>query len=281
MGNLAKRVATAAVLVPALLAALYLDETLWSVLVAATAAAAIAQDEYLRMALPTSPDDRAYGFRALNIIIGVGIIVICLHGSALVFPVLVLASMLLAAAVLLRTAHLADGGRHLAISLSGLVYVPLLAATWVQLKGSAFAAGPDWLTVTLCLAFFSDTVAYAFGRTMGRHKMYPAVSPKKTWEGSAGGFVGGVLATVVVGSNWLLPDLPLSHAFALGIVGSAAGQVGDLVASMLKRTFGVKDSGKLLPGHGGMLDRIDGLLFVGPVVFCYVAVVRPWLESIG
>jgi phosphatidate cytidylyltransferase len=111
--------------------------------------------------------------------------------------------------------------------------------------------------------------------------MYPAVSPKKTWEGSAGGFVGGILATVVVGSNWLLPDLPLSHAVLLGFVGSAAGQVGDLVASMLKRTFGVKDSGELLPGHGGMLDRIDGLLFVGPVVFGYLAVVRPWLESTG
>jgi len=279
MGNLAKRLATAAVLVPALLAGLYLDDTLWSVLVAATAASAIAQDEYLRMALPVSAEDRAHRFRTLNVVIGVGLIVTCVYGAAFVFPALVLASMLLATAVLLRKGHLPQGGRHLAVSLSGLVYLPLLVATLLQLKGSAFAPGPDWLTVTLCIAFFSDTVAYTFGRTMGRHKMYPAVSPKKTWEGSAGGFIGGVLATMVVGSSWLLPDLPLSHALVLGIVGSAAGQAGDLVASMLKRTFGVKDSGRLLPGHGGMLDRIDGLLFVGPVVFGYLSVVRPWLDS--
>ena len=85
------------------------------------------------------------------------------------------------------------------------------------------------------------------------------------------GILGSTLATVGVGSFWLLPDLPIAHAIPLGIFGSIAGQTGDLVESMLKRTFGVKDSGKILPGHGGLLDRIDALLFVAPVAYYYVA----------
>jgi phosphatidate cytidylyltransferase len=85
--------------------------------------------------------------------------------------------------------------------------------------------------------------------------------------------VGACLATVGVGSLWALPELPISHAVPLGIAASVAGQVGDLVESMLKRTFGVKDSGRLLPGHGGMLDRIDALLFVAPVAYYYVVLI--------
>ena len=123
------------------------------------------------------------------------------------------------------------------------------------------------------MAFFSDTVAYFCGRAFGKHKLYPAVSPAKSWEGAAGGVLGSCIATVGVGSLWLLPDLPIAHAIPLGIVGSVAGQTGDLVESMLKRTFGVKDSSKILPGHGGLLDRIDALLFVAPVVYYYVALV--------
>ena len=85
--------------------------------------------------------------------------------------------------------------------------------------------------------------------------------------------LGSCLATAGVGSMWLLPDLPLAHAIPLGIFGSVAGQTGDLVESMLKRTFGVKDSGTILPGHGGLLDRVDALLFVAPVTYYYVTLI--------
>ena len=110
-----------------------------------------------------------------------------------------------------------------------------------------------------------------FNNVYIKTKLYPEVSPKKTRMGSLGGLVGGVLATVVVGTAFVLPELSMGHAVVLGLLGSVAGQIGDLVASMAKRTFGVKDTGNVLPGHGGMLDRIDGMLFVGPVVYWYVA----------
>ena len=158
----------------------------------------------------------------------------------------------------------------MAACVASLLYVPLLASVWPLIK---LEFGPSWLFITLALAFLSDTVAYIFGRLWGRHKLYPAVSPGKTVEGAVGGLVGGVLATVVGGSLLLLPDLPLKHALVLGVVGSLVGQVGDLFESMLKRGYGVKDSSALLGAHGGMLDRVDALLFVAPVVYYYARLV--------
>ena len=109
----------------------------------------------------------------------------------------------------------------MAACVASLLYVPLLASVWPLMKAEF---GPGWLFITLCLAFFSDTVAYIFGRLWGRHKLYPAVSPGKTWEGSVGGLVGGVLATAGAGSLLLVPELPIGHAMVLGIVGSLFGQ---------------------------------------------------------
>ena len=95
------------------------------------------------------------------------------------------------------------------------------------------------------------------------------VSPNKTKEGALGGLLGGALAMTGFGTLWLLPEIPVADAVALGLVGSALGQIGDLVESMLKRTFGVKDSGAVIPGHGGLLDRVDALLFVAPLLYYY------------
>ena len=162
--------------------------------------------------------------------------------------------------------HLPEAGRHLAYALAGLVYVPMLACVWPLLKKEL---GPEWLFLALALAFGSDTLAYFGGRAFGKHKLYEAVSPKKTIEGSIGGLVGGVLAMVGMGHYWLAPEIPITHCVALGLIGSALGQIGDLVESMIKRTFGIKDSGHILPGHGGMLDRVDGLLFVAPLIYYY------------
>jgi phosphatidate cytidylyltransferase len=181
-------------------------------------------------------------------------------------PILFLAAMAVATAVLARKQHLPHAGRHLAFALSGLVYVPMLACVWPLLKKEL---GPEWLFLALALAFTSDSFAYFAGRTLGKHKLYEAVSPKKTVEGGIGGLVGGVVAMLGFGHFWLTPEIPLVDAIVLGLVGSALGQIGDLIESMVKRTFGVKDSGNVLPGHGGMLDRVDALLFVAPLVYYY------------
>jgi phosphatidate cytidylyltransferase len=272
MGDLAKRLATAAVLVPALLAVIFLDPTRWGVLAFAAVVTVIAHDEVLRMALPVSPDDRAPGLRTLLAALAGAIVALPnVWSPADVLPwVFAGVPVVLGFATLARPQQLEHAGRHYLAAIAALVYVPVPMALLAMLKTLGH---PQWLTVTLCTAFFADTFAYGFGRAWGRHRLYPAVSPKKTWEGSVGGVLGSVVATTGVGSLWLLPQLPLSHAIALAVVASVCGQAGDLVESMIKRTFGVKDSGTLLPGHGGMLDRIDALLFVAPVVYAYVVLV--------
>ena len=269
VSNLVQRLLTAAVLIPILVAAMFVEDTSWSILACSTLAAALAADEFLRMSVGIRADgDRAVGLRVTLAVGSVAIMVgnAVLGTGAAMAPVMFVAAAAVAAAVLARKQHLPAAGQHLAYGLASLTYVPMLACVWPLLKKDF---GPEWLFLTLALAFGSDTAAYFAGRGFGKHKLYEAVSPKKTREGAFGGLIGGVLATVGLGHFWLTPEIPLVHAVVLGLVGSALGQLGDLVASMVKRTFKVKDSGNVLPGHGGMLDRVDGLLFVAPLIFYY------------
>ena len=273
MSDLTKRLLTALVLVPAVLAAIYVDTTHWSVAVLAAVAAAVAGDEYLRMSLPMEEGGRPRILRSVAAVLAFGLVALASWDIQLrwMFPAVTVAAIILTSAVLLRRKHLGHAASDVSALLSGLVYVPVMVCVWPLLKRDF---GPHWLTVTLSTAFLSDTVAYFAGRAFGKHPLYPQVSPKKTLEGSVGGLVGGVLAQVGMGTYWLLGDeLPLLHALILGVMGSILGQVGDLVESMLKRNYGVKDSGAILPGHGGMLDRIDALIFVAPMVYYYLVFV--------
>jgi phosphatidate cytidylyltransferase len=122
------------------------------------------------------------------------------------------------------------------------------------------------LLLLLLTVFTSDTAQYYSGRAFGRHRLAPAVSPKKTLEGAVGGLVCGTLVLTLVG-RWWLPAVPAALRGATGVAVVALGIAGDLFESMLKRSAGVKDSSTLIPGHGGMLDRIDALLFAAPVYY--------------
>lgn len=128
--------------------------------------------------------------------------------------------------------------------------------------------GGTWVVLSMVLAWGSDTGGYFAGRAFGRHKLYEKVSPKKTIEGAIGG-----LATVValaLGMKWLwMPELGWAHAVVLAVVAGAVGQAGDLCVSVVKRSTGVKDSGHIIPGHGGLLDRIDALMFTAIVTLLY------------
>ncbi|MFH1350919.1 MAG: phosphatidate cytidylyltransferase [Pseudomonadota bacterium] len=149
----------------------------------------------------------------------------------------------------------------------GPIYVglPLSMLVMIDLHPN----GNLWIFFLLAVIFSNDTGAFYFGRLFGRHKLYESISPGKTWEGA----VGGVLSSMIVGL-WFLHLLRL-HKIDVSIVGlilalSIVGQIGDLVESMLKRNHGVKDSGRILPGHGGILDRIDALLFSIPILYIFL-----------
>ncbi|MGZ6141565.1 MAG: phosphatidate cytidylyltransferase, partial [Myxococcaceae bacterium] len=139
-------------------------------------------------------------------------------------------------------------------------------------------SGLQWVISALVITWANDTCAYFAGRLLGRHKLHPAVSPNKTWEGFAGGAVGSVVGMFI--ARWVaFPGLTTLDCWALGLLGAVLGPLGDLCESMLKRAYGVKDSGMLIPGHGGLLDRVDALLFNAPAVYLYVVLVRGLLGS--
>jgi phosphatidate cytidylyltransferase len=166
-------------------------------------------------------------------------------------PVLMLSLLLLLASQGQQGAFLRWG-----ITTAGCLYTTFLVAYMILLRDSA--NGLWWMGAALTGTWVFDTGAYLIGRLIGRHKLWPAVSPGKTWEGTIGGTivaVGLAMATV------RLLGLSYAEAAGLGVLIAVLAQLGDLVESVIKRQVGVKDAGSFLPGHGGILDRIDGLLF--------------------
>jgi phosphatidate cytidylyltransferase len=153
----------------------------------------------------------------------------------------------------------------IAVSAAGLLFVVLPFSAVVRLHGVDIM-GPKLLLFTVVLVWVGDTAAYFVGRGIGRWKIAPHISPNKTWEGAGANFLGALLVAVVFG-YWT--NLPPVHMLAMAAVGSVAGQIGDLFESTWKRSAGVKDSGTILPGHGGMLDRIDALILAAPAVWYY------------
>ena len=152
-------------------------------------------------------------------------------------------------------------------TIAGILYVGWLLSYFVALRG--LDAGRNWVFFALFTTFGSDTTAFFTGRAWGRHYLAPNISPGKTWEGAIAGLFGAIIVSLVLVTLFSLP-LSYGQAILLGLLVSIFGQLGDLVESLLKRNMGVKDSGKLIPGHGGVLDRIDSVVFTGVVVYYYV-----------
>lgn len=159
----------------------------------------------------------------------------------------------------------------LGISSSALLVVAFPLSFAVHLHGIP-EYGPKLLLFALVITWAGDTAAYFVGRAIGKHPLAPHISPKKTWEGSVGGMVGSLLVAWAF-HYWI--RIPIGHLMAMAVIGNVAGQMGDLLESAYKRSAGVKDSGGLLPGHGGVLDRIDALILCIPVIWYYVVLVNP------
>ncbi|HEV1993053.1 MAG TPA: phosphatidate cytidylyltransferase [Candidatus Acidoferrum sp.] len=151
------------------------------------------------------------------------------------------------------------------ISSSGLILVAFPLSFAIRIHGSGMQ-GPLLLLFAMVIIWVGDTAAYFVGRSIGKHALAPHLSPKKTWEGTVASFLGSLIVALIFARYM---TVPLPHLLAMAALGNVAGQVGDLLESAYKRSAGIKDSGSLLPGHGGVLDRIDALILAIPVVWYY------------
>jgi phosphatidate cytidylyltransferase len=216
--------------------------------------------EYLKLA-------RASGFSVPPAAAGVAAALTCVAfagpSSLALDTVLMSALVMLGAMALPRWRGGPDALGHAAASLFPVFYLGLPIGALVSIRGTR---GREALFLLMLTVIVSDTAQYYTGRLFGRRLLAPAISPKKTIAGAVGGFVFGTLLLVVLG-RWWLPTVPLPVRAALGAAVVTLGIAGDLFESMLKRSAGVKDSSALIPGHGGVLDRIDALLFAAPVYY--------------
>ncbi len=151
------------------------------------------------------------------------------------------------------------------ISCSGLILVAFPLSYAIRLHGAG-SQGPALLLFAMVIIWVGDTAAYFVGRSFGKYKLAPHLSPNKTWEGTVASFLGSLTVAIVFAR---FVTVPLPHLLGMAAVGNVAGQVGDLLESAYKRSAGIKDSGSILPGHGGVLDRIDALILAIPVVWYY------------
>lgn len=168
-----------------------------------------------------------------------------------------------------------------AVTFAGAYYIGGLMGSFIHLRqldtplqggwlqGLGIPPGTAWIIFTLAITFLNDTFAYFVGRAFGRTKLAPILSPKKSWEGAIGGLLASLLTAVLCVPMLGLPIQP-AYAALIGGLAGVAGPAGDLAESLIKRQVGIKDSGSLIPGHGGMLDRIDSLIFVAPMVYYLV-----------
>jgi phosphatidate cytidylyltransferase len=211
-------------------------------------------------------------FRAGIVALGVGLTaaLYVAPGEALVWTLGALVGS--AALTLLDPGEIPAAGARLGAATFSVLYVGGLAAPLALLQRDA-AHGRAWVLLAIGVTFGNDTGAYFGGRGFGKHKLYPKVSPAKTVEGAIGGLVATLLILFVVRAT-LCPWLTIADVLLVGLPAAVLGPIGDLCESLMKRAAGVKDSGHLIPGHGGMLDRIDALLFVGAWIYVYAVQLR-------
>jgi phosphatidate cytidylyltransferase len=267
MTNLAQRALSAVVALP-LLALLVLWQQRLGFGLFVLLAAGLALHEYGAITLPTAKRSLRCGVIA----VGVGLSAALYFGPHLALLWVLAALVLVAFITLIEPGEINEASARLGKAGFGVFYIGALSAPLALIQRD-LPYGPQWVFVVVAVSFANDTGAYFAGRALGRHKLYPLISPSKTVEGTVGGLLGGI-ALMFIARATFFGALSVADCLLVAIPAAVLGPVGDLVESMLKRSGGVKDSGKLIPGHGGVLDRIDALLFVGAWVYAYATYLR-------
>lgn len=268
--NLAVRLGTAAVAVPLILLLLYRGPA-WGFFLLVFPAAVIGSWELF--AMTHAGDKVAQGVGMIISAAASAAVYFGAHDLRVVFTVLIAVPLLGPLVTLWRLGSIETAGfRAFALGF-GPLFVAVPLTLLAVLRRDMGSDGASYVVLTLMFAWWGDTGGYFAGRFLGKHKLYPAVSPKKTVEGSIGGLAGSVLGALCA-HFWYLPSISLAHAVPLAIVAGAFGQAGDLGESLIKRSTGVKDSGAIVPGHGGILDRVDALIFSTVIVYLYSLWIR-------
>ena len=263
--NLLVRIASALVALPIVGALVFWREPL-GLAALCLVVAVQALREYTSMTMPARP----VAERAGVVLVGTGLYLALYFRPELGLLWFLAAMVAVAMLILVRAVDLPAAGARLFAAEFGVFYVGGLLAALPLLHRSS---GPAWVALAIAVTFANDTGAYFVGRALGRTKMAPTLSPGKTIEGAVGGLAAGLTVTFVTG--WLfMPALSIAECVAIGFVSGVVGPAGDLVESLIKRAAGVKDSGRSIPGHGGILDRIDALLFVGAYFYLHVNLFR-------
>ena len=224
---------------------------------------AIGISEFYRMALP---DRKPELFLAA--LAGSALIFVPFSGNdKLIISAIGLLFVLFSFVFLFRIRSIETAAHEVAFALLAFLYIPFLLMHLVLLRQTDF--GVQWLFVIMLIVMTNDSAAYYTGSAFGKNRLYPLVSPKKSVEGAIGGLVGSLGGTMLAKFTFF-PQLSFLDAVVTALVIGMVGQAGDLFESLLKRSFGVKDSGSLIPGHGGVLDRLDSILFAAPITYYYV-----------
>ncbi len=260
---LKKRVITVLWALPLLIAAIWFDQPLPWFTVLMTIWGLVAVFEVYRISKTTAvPALTVFG------LLWTALFIISPHFNLPFLLPLLLAAMVIVPLIMLVLLPNKNGTFiSWAWTIAGILYIGWLLSYFVALRG--LDDGRNWVFLALLIVFATDTSAYFIGRKWGKHRLAPPISPGKTWEGAIAGVLGGIIASLVLVILFKLP-LNYGHAIVLGLLVSVLGQFGDLAESLFKRNMGVKDSGKLMTGHGGLLDRTDSVVFAGVVVYYYV-----------
>jgi phosphatidate cytidylyltransferase len=278
MTNLGKRILVGAVGIPLAVSVVYAGSWYFIVALVIIALQALREFYHLADSKHASPNQAVGILVTSAMLLGVGYMVAGDGARGLMASASVIGLVMMVGTILTLTIELFRAKENAVFNTSTTMFgVTYIGISMASLIGLRFTKQPEllgtWgaegcsLVITLFVSvWMADIAAYFVGLTIGRHKLFPRVSPKKSWEGAIGGLVGSTAGFGVL-AMYLMPSLDLTTALVCGAVVGIVGPLGDLSESLLKRDATVKDSGELLPGHGGVFDRFDSMLFAAPVVF--------------